>query len=105
MPITQRNQKKNGFATATMRYLSILVLSAIMVLTPSLSFQSQINNGSKYSFDNGANDNNPNNSLPIAVFPADFKPYSLTYSEWTAKWWQSCHYIVRHCLSYSLLNN
>jgi hypothetical protein len=88
MPITQRNQKKNGFATATMRYLSILVLSAIMVLTPSLSFQSQINNGSKYSFDNGANDNNPNNSLPIAVFPADFKPYSLTYSEWTAKWWQ-----------------
>jgi hypothetical protein len=88
MPITQRNQKKNGFATATMRYLSILVLSAIMVLTPSLSFQSQINNGSKYSFDNGANDNNPNNSLPIAVFPADSKPYSLTYGEWTAKWWQ-----------------
>jgi hypothetical protein len=89
MPITQRNQKKNGFATATMRYLSILILSAIMVLTPSLSFQSQTNNGSKYSSDNSANgNNNPNNSLPIAVFPADSKPYGLTYGEWTAKWWQ-----------------
>jgi Cache domain len=89
MPITQRNQKKNGFATATMRYLSILILSAIMVLTPSLSFQSQTNNGSKYSSDNSANgNNNPNNSLPIAVFPADSRPYGLTYGEWTAKWWQ-----------------
>jgi len=89
MPITQRNQKKNGFATATMRYLSILILSAIMVITPSLSFQSQTNNGSKYSSDNSANgNNNPNNSLPIAVFPADSKPYGLTYGEWTAKWWQ-----------------
>ena len=67
-----------------MRYFSILVLSAIMVLTPSLSFQSQTNNddGSKYY---SANDNN---SLPIAVFPADSKPYGLTYDEWTAKWWQ-----------------
>jgi hypothetical protein len=90
MPITQRNQEKNGFATATMRYLSILILSAIMVLTPTLSFQFQTNNdGSKYSPGNGANDNNnANNSLPIAVFPADSKPYGLTYGEWTAKWWQ-----------------
>jgi hypothetical protein len=80
MPITQRNQKKNGFATATMRYLSILILSAIMVLTPSVSFQSQTNNGSKYSSDNGANDNNANNnnannSLPIAVFPANYNRF------------------------------
>jgi hypothetical protein len=88
MPITQRNQKKNGFATATMRYLSILVLCAIMVLTPSLSFQSETNNGSKYSSGNGANDNNANNSLPIAVFPENSKPYGLTYGKWTAKWWQ-----------------
>ena len=88
MPIRQRNQKKNGFATAIMRCLFILVLSTIIILTPSLSFQSQTNNGSKYSSGNGANDNNANNSLPIAVFPADSKPYDLTYGEWTAKWWQ-----------------
>ena len=90
MPITQRNQKKNGFATATMRYLSILVLSAIMVLTPSLSFQSQTNNnGSKYSSGNSANDNNnANNNQQIAVFPADSKHYGLTYGQWTDKWWQ-----------------
>jgi len=89
MPITERNQKKNGFTTDTMRCLSILVLSAMMVLTPSLSFQFQTNNGSKYYSANGANDNNSaNNSLPIAVFPANSKPYGLTYGEWTAKWWQ-----------------
>jgi hypothetical protein len=57
MPIRQRNQKKNGFATAIMRCLFILVLSTIIILTPSLSFQSQTNNGSKYSSGNGANDN------------------------------------------------
>ena len=78
----QRNQKKNGFATDTMRYFSILVLSAMMVITPSLSFQFQtINDGSKYY---SANDN----ILPIAVFPANSKPYGLTYGDWTAKWWQ-----------------
>ena len=88
MPITLRNQKKNGFATAIMSCLSILVLSAIIVLTPSLSFQFQTNNdGGKYSSGNGANDN-ANNSLPLAIFRANSKPYGLTYGEWTAKWWQ-----------------
>jgi hypothetical protein len=78
MPIRQGNQKKNGFA---IRCLFILVLSAIMILTPSLSFQFETNNS--------ANDNNANNnSLPIAVFPANSKPYGLTYGDWTAKWWQ-----------------
>ncbi len=71
-----------------MLYLSILVLSAAMVLTPSLSFGFQTNNGSHYSSSNDTNYNNANNSLPIAVFSADSKPYGLTYSEWTAKWWQ-----------------
>ena len=90
MQIIKRNQKKKGFTTAIIvRCLSILVLSAIIVLTPSLSFQSQTRNGSKYSSGNGANDNNSaNNSLPIAVFPANSKPYGLAYGEWTAKWWQ-----------------
>ena len=90
MPITQRNQKKNGLATDIMCYISILVLSAIMVLTPSLSFQFQTNdNGSKFSSGNSADDNNANNnSLPIAVFPANSKPFGLTYGQWTAKWWQ-----------------
>ncbi len=64
-----------------MRCLSILVLSTIMILTPSLSFQFQTNNG--------ANDNNVNNNgLPITVFPTNSKPYGLTYGDWTAKWWQ-----------------
>jgi len=78
MPIRQRNQKENGFA---MRCLFALILSAIVILTPSLSFQFQTNNGS--------NDNNVNNnSLPIAVFSANSKPYGLTYGEWTANWWK-----------------
>jgi hypothetical protein len=92
MTIRQRDQKKNGFATATMMCcLCILVLSAIIIAAPSLSFQSQTyNDGSKYSSGNGANDNNNanNNNLPIAIFPADSKPYGLTYGQWTAKWWQ-----------------
>jgi hypothetical protein len=27
-------------------------------------------------------------SANVVVFPADSKPYGLTYGEWTAKWWQ-----------------
>ena len=56
--------------------LSILVLSAVIIvtLTTSLSYsQSQTNSTT---------------SSQIAVFSADSKPYGLTYSEWTAKWWQ-----------------
>ncbi|MDQ3903411.1 MAG: cache domain-containing protein [Thermoproteota archaeon] len=83
MPMRQRNHKKNGFATATIRCFFILVLSTIIILTPSLSFQSQTNGDSKYSSSNGAN-----NNLPINVFPINSKPYGLTYDEWTAKWWQ-----------------
>ena len=79
----QRNHKKNGFATAAIRCFFILVLSTIIILTPSLSFQSQTNGDSKYSSSNGAN-----NNLPINVFPINSKPYGLTYDEWTAKWWQ-----------------
>jgi hypothetical protein len=86
MQIIKRNQKKKRFTTAIIHCLSILVLSAIIVLTPSLSFQSQTNS-SKYSSNSNANDNNANNSQ-IAVFSADSKPYGLTYGEWTAKWWQ-----------------
>ena len=50
MQIIKRNQKKKGFTTAIMMCcLSILVLSAIILVPPSLSFQSQTNGGSKYS--------------------------------------------------------
>ena len=74
MQIIKRNQKKKGSATAIMmRYLSILVLSAIIVLTPSLSFQSQTNGGNKHSTDNSPNNN------PIPAFSADSKPYGLAY--------------------------
>jgi len=27
-------------------------------------------------------------SLPISVFPIESSPYGLTYSEWSARWWQ-----------------
>jgi hypothetical protein len=84
MQIIKRNQQKKGFTTTIIvRFLSILVLSAIIILTPSLSFQSQTSNDGKYSSGNG-----DNNSLPRAVFPANSKPYGLSYGEWTAKWWQ-----------------
>ena len=50
MPIIKRNQKKKGFITAIMICcLSILILYAIIIVTPSLSFQSQTNDGSEYS--------------------------------------------------------
>jgi flagellar basal body-associated protein FliL len=50
MQIIKGNQKKKGFTTAIMMCcLSILVLSAIIIVAPSLSFQSQTNDGSKYS--------------------------------------------------------
>jgi flagellar basal body-associated protein FliL len=49
MQIIKRNQKKNGFTTAIMMCcLSILVLSAIIIVAPSLSFQSKTNGSSKY---------------------------------------------------------
>src|SRR5919205_4515157 len=73
-----------------MRYFSILVLSAMMVLIPCLSFQFQTNNtDSKYY---SANDNS---NGQIAVFSADSKPYGLTYGDWTAKWWQWGHSIPK----------
>ena len=30
-----------------------------------------------------------------SVFPADFKPYGLTYGDWTAKFWQWLHSIPK----------
>jgi hypothetical protein len=66
----------------------MLVLSAIILLTPSLSSSQMPHNSSKYS----SSDSNTNNSharnIQIAVFSADSKPYGLTYGDWTAKWWQ-----------------
>jgi hypothetical protein len=86
MRIIKRNLKKKGFTTAIIHFLSILVLSAIIIVTPSLSFQSQTNS-SRYSSNSNANDNNVKDNQ-IGVFLADSKPYGLTYGEWTAKWWQ-----------------
>lgn len=86
MQIIKRNQNKKRFTTAIIHCLYILVLSAIIIVTPSLSFQSQTNS-SKYSFNSNANDNDANNSQ-IAVFSAESGPYGLAYREWTAKWWQ-----------------
>lgn len=86
MQIIKRNQNKKRFTTAIIHCLYILVLSAIIIVTPSLSFQSQTNS-SKYSFNSNANYNNANNSQ-IAVFSTESGPYGLTYREWTAKWWQ-----------------
>jgi hypothetical protein len=83
---SQLNQKKKRLTAAISHCLSILVLSAIIVLTPSISFQFQTNS-SNYSPHTNSNYNNGNKSQ-IAVFSADSKPYDLTYGEWTAKWWQ-----------------
>jgi hypothetical protein len=75
--------------------LTILVLSAIITIIPSLSFQSQTNNNNNSaigdsSSNSNINDNNTStdNSQRIVVFSAESKPYGLTYGDWTAKWWQ-----------------
>jgi hypothetical protein len=64
MQIIKRNQKKNGLATAIVMFcLSILVLSAIIIVPPSLSFQSQTNGGSKYpTMSSNQRDLQPNNN-------------------------------------------
>jgi hypothetical protein len=93
MQIIKRNQKNKRFTAAIMMCcLSILVLSAIIIVAPSLSFQSQTNNNSKYS-----TDNNPNNSHQIAVFSADSKPYGLTYGDWTHCNRFPCNHIIQSC--------
>ena len=87
--------RKNTLTTILAYSLTMLVLSAIITITPSLSFQSQSNDSNNRSIGNSSsnsniNDNNTNanNSQQIAVFSSDSEPYGLTYGEWTAKWWQ-----------------
>jgi hypothetical protein len=77
--------QKNTLATTILtRCITILVLSTIIIVTPSLSFsQLQSNSSVKYS---SAVANSNNSQIP--VFSADSKPYGLTYGEWTSKWWQ-----------------
>jgi hypothetical protein len=66
----------------------MLVLSAIILLAPSLSSSQMPHNSSKY-FSSDSNTNNSHaRNIQIAVFSADSKPYGLTYGDWTAKWWQ-----------------
>jgi hypothetical protein len=76
MQIIKRNQKKNGLATAIVMFcLSILVLSAIIIVPPSLSFQSQTNGGSKYpTMSSNQRDLQPNNNTTtILGFPSSDK--------------------------------
>ena len=59
-----------------MHCLSIVILSAIIIVTPSLSFQSQTNSSKYTSSDNNANDNNnTTNSLqPDLIRNSDEAP-------------------------------
>ena len=78
--------------TTIMHCLSIVVLSAINLVTPSLSSQSRTNTTSSSKYSSGSNvnsnDDKTNNSSQIGVFSSDSNLYGLTYGEWTAKWWQ-----------------
>ena len=73
MQIIKRNQKKNGLATAIVMFcLSILVLSAIIIVAPSLSFQSQTNGGSKYpTMTSNQRDLQPNNTTILGLPSSD----------------------------------
>ena len=54
--------------------LSILVLSAIIIVAPSLSFQSQTNGGSKYpTMTSNQRDLQPNNTTTIPGLPSSDK--------------------------------
>jgi hypothetical protein len=66
MQLIKRNLKKKGVTTAIIHCLSILVLSAIIIVTP-LSFQSQTNS-SKYSSNSKTNENNANDSQNSGFF-------------------------------------
>ncbi|MFL6315848.1 MAG: hypothetical protein ACJ73C_03785 [Nitrososphaeraceae archaeon] len=78
-------QKNTLTTTILARCLTILVLTAIIIVTPSLS-SSQLQSNSKVEYSSAVAGNG--NNSQIAVFSADSKPYGLTYGEWTAKWWQ-----------------
>jgi hypothetical protein len=78
-------QKKTLVTTILTCCLTILILSTVTFVTPSLSSsQLRANSGVKYSSAVA----NYNDNSQIAVFSADSKPYGLTYGEWTVKWWQ-----------------
>jgi hypothetical protein len=67
-------QKDIPTITILARCFTILVLSAIILLTPSLSSSQIQHNSSKYSSsDSNANNSHASNSQ-IAVFSADSKP-------------------------------
>jgi hypothetical protein len=79
--------QKKVLGTIVTHCLTILVLSIIIIITPSLSSQSRTNDSGSHSSDRIDNNNNTNSSQ-IAVFSANSKHYGLTYGELTAKWWQ-----------------
>ena len=68
------NHSKKIFATHASK-LSVLSLLVVGTLIPSMM---------KFSY-----------AANIGVFPADSKPYGLTYGEWTARFWQWLHSIPK----------
>src|SRR5437868_5797263 len=74
--------------------INILIIAAIVIVTPSLSFQLQtydiVSHFSTSNVTDNVDNNNKStqtNKTQIQVFTVDSKPYGLTYSKWTAKWW------------------
>ena len=65
-------EKKFYAHTANLSIISLLVVGTLM---PSIM---------KFSY-----------AANIGVFPADSKPYGLTYGEWTARFWQLVHSIPK----------
>ena len=82
--------KNSGLAEVlvTAVYFSILLLIIISVtlitLSPQLEAQT-VNINSSSSNNNHGTLHHPTYS---PVFSSDSKPYSLTYGDWTARWWQ-----------------
>ena len=64
------NRSKKIFATHASK-LSVLSLLVVGTVIPSIMKSSYAHN--------------------IGVFPADSKPYGLTYGEWSAGFWQWLH--------------
>jgi hypothetical protein len=76
--------QKKVLGTIVTHCLTILVLSVIIITTPSLSSQSQTNDSGSHSSDRNDNNNNTNSSQ-IAVFSANSKFVFITRTTWISR--------------------
>ncbi len=83
------------FEASAMNFLMLSIILVTITTLPS-HLQAHTNNAGNSSDIMFYSNNHSINSTHLSVVPADFKPYNITYGEWTARWWQWAYSIPKN---------